>query len=288
MSSMAEESKIKKTGTCIFSVLSAPRRLAGNSARLLQLLVVTSIPLGIAPGLAQANPLGQFDGNADIGAPALPGSAAYDAAQQIYTMTAAGTDMWFGRDQLHFVWKTMKGNFILRTKAEFIGAGLERHRKQGWMARTSLEANSPYVDCAERGDGLTSLQFRAATGANTEQIILPVTNANVLQFERKGIRFIFSAARFGEPFVSCELTNLDLSDGLYIGLFLCSHNGEVAERALFRDTRIICPVKEGFKPYRDYIGSVLEILEVHTGKLNLSTVPRNHSKHLTGRETEKL
>ena len=137
------------------------------------------------------------------------------------------------------------------------------------MARTSLEANSPYVDCAEHGDGLTSLQFRRATGANTEQIILLVTNASVLELERRGNSFVFSAARFGEPLVSCELTNLDLSDGLYIGLFLCSHNGEVAERALFGETRIICPVKEGFKPYRDYIGSVLEILEVHTGKLEL-------------------
>ena len=120
---MAEEPKIKHAGTCIFPVLSVLPRLAGNSAQLLQLLVVTSIPLGIAPGLAQENPVGQFDGNADIGAPALPGSAAYNAAQQIYTMTAAGTNMWFGRDQFHFVWKRMKGKFILRTKAEFIGAG---------------------------------------------------------------------------------------------------------------------------------------------------------------------
>src|SRR5213080_3824298 len=113
----------------------------------------------------------------------------------------------------------MKGKFILRTKAEFIGAGRDQHRKLGWMARTSLEANSPYVDCAEHGDGLTSLQFRRATGANTEQIILLVTNASVLELERRGNSFVFSAARFGEPFVSCELTNLDLSDGLYIGLF---------------------------------------------------------------------
>jgi TolB protein len=41
----------------------------------------------------------------------------------------------------------------------------------------------------------------------------------------------------------------------------------VVERAIFRDVRIIRPAKEGFIPYRDYIGSVLEILDVHSGEL---------------------
>ena len=58
---------------------------------------------------AQNNPLGQFEANGDIGNPPLPGSASYDAANQEYTLTAAGTNMWFGRDQFHFVWKKMKG-----------------------------------------------------------------------------------------------------------------------------------------------------------------------------------
>jgi Tol biopolymer transport system component len=43
----------------------------------------------------------------------------------------------------------------------------------------------------------------------------------------------------------------------------------VVERATFRDVRIVRPVKDGFTPYRDYIGSVLELLDVHTGKLEV-------------------
>src|SRR4029078_10836803 len=39
----------------------------------------------------------------------------------------------------------------------------------------------------------------------------------------------------------------------------------VTERAIFRDGRIIRPVKDGFVPYRDFIGSVLEILDLATG-----------------------
>jgi TolB protein len=232
------------------------------------------LSFGIAPARVQKNPLGQFDGHADIGAPALAGSANYDVANQEYTLTAAGTNMWFERDQFHFLWKRMQGDFILRTRVEFIGQGADAHRKLGWMVRPDLGADAPYADCAAHGDGLTSLQFRRAKKVNTEQIVLPITNASVLQFERKGNTYVFSAARYGEPFVSRALTNFDLGDGVFAGLFLCSHRGDTVESAKFRGVRIIRPVKEGFTPYRDYIGSVLEILDVQTGRLEMI-----HSSH---------
>jgi len=212
---------------------------------------------------------GQFEGNGDIGSPAKAGSARYDAANQEYELTGSGVNMWAGRDEFQFLWKRMKGDFILRTRFEFVGKGAEPHRKVGWMVRPTLDADAPYADCAEHGDGLTSLQFRPSKGTNTQQIVLSVTNAEVLQFERKAKTYIFSAARYGEPFVSRELTNFDLGAEVYAGLFICAHNSNVVEKARFRDVRIIRPVKEAFVPYRDYIGSVLEILDVQSGKLEM-------------------
>jgi Tol biopolymer transport system component len=225
------------------------------------------LSLGIGVGAGQDS-LGQFAGHADIGGPKLAGAAAYDPVNQEYTLTAAGTNMWFGRDQFHFAWKKMKGDFILRTRVEFLGPGVDAHRKVGWMVRPNLEADAPYADCAAHGgDGLTSLQYRRTKGANTEQVPLAITNANVLQFERQGNTYIFSAARSGETFVTRQITNLNLGAEVYVGLYLCSHNGDVVEQAKFHDVRIIRPAKEGFTPYRDYIGSVLEILDVPTGRL---------------------
>jgi Tol biopolymer transport system component len=40
----------------------------------------------------------------------------------------------------------------------------------------------------------------------------------------------------------------------------------VVETGIFRDVRVIRPAREGFVPYRDYIGSTLEILDVATGR----------------------
>ncbi len=222
---------------------------------------------GIIPVRAQDASLGGFEAHGDVGSPALTGSASYDAASQEYTLSGAGTNMWFATDQFHFLWRKMKGDFILRARVEFAGAGANAHRKIGWMARPSLETGSPYVDAVEHGNGLTSMQFRRAVGSNTEQLSFTISNADVLQLERKGKSFVFSAARYGEPFVSRELTNIDLDEEVYAGLFICSHNGGTSETARFRDVRLIRPAPDGFVPYHDYIGSALEILEVQTGEL---------------------
>jgi TolB protein len=229
---------------------------------------LTLISSAIFSTMAQDNRIGQFDNHADIGSPKLAGGASYDEAKQEYTISGAGTNMWYGADQFHFVWKPSQGDFILRTRVEFVGKGAIAHRKAGWMIRQSLDPDSPYVDCAEHGDGLTALQLRAGKGSNSFQIPLTISNANVLQLERRGNTYIFSAARDGEPFVSAQ-TNLDLGGTAFVGLFVCSHTADVVEKAIFRDVRIIKPVKQGFTPYRDFIGSNLEILDVHSGKLEM-------------------
>ena len=229
------------------------------------LLVIAFSATAASAALAQDHAIGQFDGSQDIGDPKLPGSAVFNPQEQEYHLTSAGTNMWFGRDQFHFVWRKLPGNFILRARAAFVGQGEDHHRKLGWMVRANLDPESPYADTAVHGDGLTSLQFRRVPGANTEEIHAAITNADVLQLERRGDTYIFSAARFGEPFVVCQVTNLALGDEPCVGLFLCSHNGEVVEQADFRNVRVIRPVKEGFVPYKDYIGCHMEILDVATG-----------------------
>jgi hypothetical protein len=45
-------------------------------------------------------------------------------------------------------------------------------------------------------------------------------------------------ARFGDSLVTQRLTGVTLPDTVYVGLFVCSHNETVTERAEFRDVRI--------------------------------------------------
>ncbi len=215
-----------------------------------------------APTTVAAQSLGHFDNHADVGKVATPGSVVYDDAKQTYTITASGTNMWAGKDEFHFLWKRMKGNFILRARAEFVGKGVDPHRKIGWVIRPNLETDSPHVNASLHGDGLTSLQFRRTKGAVTEGLNFTEKGYDVVQLERKGDTYTMSVARFGEMFTTQEISNITLGDEVYIGLYVCSHNNNVVEKAVFRDIEITVPARDNFVPYREYIGSNLEVMDL--------------------------
>lgn len=215
---------------------------------------------------AQTNPVGIFEGNTDVGTNVKPGSAVYISQTQQYVISGAGYNVWGDHDEFRFVWKKIKGDFLLYTRAEFLGNWVNYHRKVGWMIRKSLDGNSAHVNAVEHGDGLTSLQFRRTAGAQTEEHKLKMTKANILQLERKGNQYIMRAAIYGEPFQTDTLDNLDLGDEVYVGLFVGSHNSDVIETGVFSNVRIQVP----FHGIADNntsmtLGSNLEVLEVASG-----------------------
>ena len=214
---------------------------------------------------AQDRALGSFESQSDVGQVKYQGLGAYDVSTGEYTLSGSGTNMWVNKDEFHFAWKRLKGDFILTARVRFVGTGVDPHRKIGWIIRTSMETNSAQASAVVHGDGSTSLQFRRTAGANTEQKLIPLKGADVIQIERKGNTYIMSAANFGAPFVSEEITDLVLGDDVYAGLFICSHNSDVVEKAVFNNVRITVPANDNFVPYRDYIGSNLEILDVGSG-----------------------
>ncbi len=214
--------------------------------------------------LLNNNALGQFEGQTDVGLVNQAGSCEYDGEQ--YSIAGAGANIWGSRDDFHFVWKRMTGNFIVTMRAAFVGAGVNPHRKLGWMARASLNAGSANVSTGIHGDGLLSLQFRRAEGSPTEEIRASLTGADVIQLERKGNSYIMSVARYGQPFTTVQANDIDLGDEVYVGLFVCSHEDDVVETATFSNVRIVVPVKENFDYQRDPFGSHLEIVDVASGR----------------------
>jgi TolB protein len=222
--------------------------------------------IGARIGSAQESRFGDFETHGDVGSPKLAGSAAWNAEAQEYVLTAAGANLWAKRDEFHYAWRRLSGDFILQARVEFVGQGTDPHRKAGLLVRSTLDDDSPYADAVTHGDGLTSLQYRRTKSAITEQVVSEAKGADFLQLERRGNVFTMSVARFGELLTVSRLEELPLGDEVYVGLFLCSHNVDVVEKAIFKDVRVIRPAKVGFTPYRDYIGSVLEILDVETGR----------------------
>ncbi|NQV31476.1 MAG: TolB family protein, partial [Phycisphaeraceae bacterium] len=122
------------------------------------------------------------------------------------------------------------------------------------------------VDGTVHGDGLTSLQFRRSLGADTEEVKSAITGAHVIQLARQGSIFTLSVARYGEPFAISTLKDLDLGDEVLVGLFVCSHNADVVEEAEFSNVRLIKPAPSTLVPYRGYLGSHIELLNIKNGQ----------------------
>jgi TolB protein len=193
--------------------------------------------------LKAQNPVGIFENHIDIGPVINKGSAIYDNVSKIYTLTGSGENIWFKKDELHFAYKKIKGDFMLTTQPNLVGKGTDPHRKSGWMARTSTDTTAAMVCLTVHGDGLTAFQYRKKNGMNIEEIKIPITGADILQLERRGRSYFISVSKINAPFWTVEVPDFDFPEELLVGLFICSHNKNVVETGTFTNTRIFTAVK---------------------------------------------
>ncbi len=216
-------------------------------------------------------PVGVFDDHADVGNPKIAGSTTYDPNTQVYSLKGGGYNIWFGRDEFHYAYQKIKGDFILTANFAFVGKGVDPHRKMGWMVRETVDDNSSHYSAVVHGDGLTVMQWRPIKGAfmrdPQDEIFAPKPGYQIIQLERQGKTLIFRAAQVGEPLqvIGTERAR-DLPDEVLAGLFVNSHNPDVMEEARVWNVRIDRPVPDTYNPDREgWVGCRMEILDVFTG-----------------------
>lgn len=180
----------------------------------------------------------QFEGIADIGTVSVPGTMQYDAQKDVYTVSAAGVNLWFATDAASIVWMKVKGDFEITGDIDFVGEGVNPHRKMGFMIREDLSPDCVYADIAVHGDGLTSLQYRPARGEDTFETG-PVQGKapTAISLARRGNAIITRSGKGALPEVDDAAVDLDLPEECYVGLFLCSHEEDVVETGHFRNVR---------------------------------------------------
>ena len=219
--------------------------------------------------LSAQNSIGLFENTSDVGPVKFKGNTTYNSKTGTYILSGAGANIWFKKDEFHFAYKKLNGDFILQTRAKLLGKGVDPHRKLGWMIRSGLDTSAAMVCATVHGDGLTAIQFRKKDGTDVEEVKSPIEMPDIIQIERRGSSFFLSVAKYGDPFWTVEVPDFDFPPDLLAGLFVCSHKADVIEKAEFENVRIIKPAPNGFVPYQDYIGSHLEVIEIETGKRNI-------------------
>lgn len=226
---------------------------------ILSIILITSFSM-------QAQQMFKKYAGQDIGNPKLKGSFQFDEKLQKFTLSGAGYNLWFERDEFYFASQEVEGDFIISANIKFLGEGVNPHRKIGLMIRESNAENAVYMDGAVHGDGLTSLQYREKMGAATlEKAVEKKEIQDFVQLERKGNTCIFRISKNGKPLTEVGRIELELGKSVLTGMFIGSHDVDVVEKAEFWNVRIEKPAAEGVDGYRNLSPSRLEIIDVETG-----------------------
>lgn len=188
-----------------------------------------------------ASLLGIFDGQSDVGSVTPAGKLAYDPATRVYTITAAGANLWSTTDAFHFVWKKMSGDLALTADIDFpIKSGNPNpHRKALLMFRQTLDVDGIYADAAQHGAGLTALQYRRTRGETTQDIELNINAPGRLRLEKHGDTFTMFLSSGGDKLHQTGSSiKLHLQEPFYVGIGVCSHNKDVQETATFANVEL--------------------------------------------------
>jgi len=221
---------------------------------------------------AQNSPVGIFQANSDIGNPKKNGSAIYNQPDQSYTLRGGGYNIWFERDEFHYLFNKIKGDFILTANFEFVGKGNNPHRKSGWMVRETTDEKSSHISATLHGSGLTVLQWRVSAGAAMrdpqDEIFAKDSSFNVIQIERAGKNIIMRASHTGKPLELIGSHAMDnLPDEVLVGPFICSHDSNTVEEVKVWNLRIDRPVADNYDPGKSgYLGCRMETMTVSDGK----------------------
>lgn len=231
------------------------------------------------PNFAQ---IGIFEKAEDIGSPKVEGSSSYDKATQTYTIKGGGENIWFNHDEFHFLYKKIKGDFLMTANFQLIGnEDGNGHRKTGWMIRESNQHDAVSINSCVHGDGLAVLQWRLMRGAYMrdpeEEIFFPrpYFGENIIELEQIGKKITMRLAKPGEPFEDMGSTILpDLKDEVLVGLYSLAHDPTDLQEAKVWNVRISTPVSADWHPNRlvktiKHDGlitqTILEKVEIATG-----------------------
>ncbi len=235
---------------------------------------VWAVVLCMAVVNGKTGAVGIFEETRDIGAVAHAGAATFDSGTGEYSITGSGANVWGTEDAFRFVYRKLTGDAAVTADIRWKGAGKDPHRKAGWMIRHNHDAGSPYADAVMHGDGLISLQYRSLQGGPTAEIQSPVRAPATIRLERQGDVFTLSVSRDGKTWQPVGSVSVALSDPVYAGLLVCSHDNATTETAVFSNVE--------FKPLGQakaedrVLESTLEIISMPTGERRIVYRSRSH------------
>ena len=183
--------------------------------------------------LTENKSIGVFNGQSDVGAALVSGSSGYNKKTKQYTITSAGYNIWYTRDEFRYLWKKMSGDVSLAADVNFPDKAGYDDRKVVLVIRQSLNDDSKEAMIGIHGGGLIHLAYRPENNAEMKEIRVDKRSALRLGIEKRGDAFAILLSMNGEPMKQYgEPLNLHLDEPFYVGIGLCSHIPDQTTTAL--------------------------------------------------------
>jgi hypothetical protein len=194
------------------------------------------------PGRNFDVPVGVFEGQSDIGSALVPGSASYDAGTKQYTISSAGYNIWYSRDEFRYLWKKMSGDASLAADVTFPDPKGYGDRKAVLVVRQNLDDDSKEAMAGQHGAGMIHLALRAERGAEMKDLeyrfggMLANVKAKRIGIEKHGDSIALFISLEGEPMHQFgPPVSMHFDEPFYVGIGFCSHLPDKSDTAVLSD-----------------------------------------------------
>jgi len=215
----------------------------------LSLLFILLFSAGVLVAKQKAVALKKFK-HTDIGNPAAVGSTSIQ--NDGITIIAGGADVWGIKDEFGFSYFEQTGDFDLVARIQSLSAP-HLYTKAGIMAREELTDNSRHIffqvfpnnNARNKNNGGYEFQYRQTKAGEMKAVYptgingmpeFPVSYPNTwIRLKRAGNDFTGYYSTDGKEWKAYTTYTMDLSEKLFLGLAVTSHNASESATAVFKD-----------------------------------------------------
>ncbi|MDB6125051.1 MAG: hypothetical protein JWQ71_4044 [Pedosphaera sp.] len=190
-------------------------------------LTVNTLPLG---------PLPTPWTNRDIGAVGFVGNVGHTSG--VFTVQASGADIWDTADAFHYVYQPMSGNGQIVARVARLDP-TDGWAKAGVMMRETLAANSRHALMLISDGNGANFEWRQVAGSisyNTAGV--SVTAPFWVKLVRNGTLLTGYESSDGQNWHLRDSATLAMTNSIYVGLAVASHNNSVKTTAAFDNVKV--------------------------------------------------
>lgn len=188
------------------------------------------------------------------------GNLSFDPTWRCFVLSDKATLLKRETFTAHYGAVPVSGPWILQADLGFTAPDPEA--AAGIHFQRSHDPESVFVTARFSGEGSASIAFRSEDNGPVQQIHCGGKHFESLQMELKDDRIILQGAHPGEEWQVLGSIRMQIPASGHVGLFVQHPDPANFLCAGFRNVRLTLPAPAGFRPYKDYIGSRLEILHL--------------------------